>query len=155
MATLMIECPVCAEVLELTEEDRADLPVGEVIVCDSCHSEMEVTRNDGGEDFELELLGAMTTCPNCDEEFEVTPELLQAPRDQGLQGRGHVGISRLLAARQSAGVAPQERQMLGDGLSGGHRGTPPFLVTYGPLTRDPKKSSIPGNHKPIKGVRDL
>ncbi|GGB72531.1 MULTISPECIES: hypothetical protein [Deinococcus] len=78
MATLEIDCPICAEVLELTDQDRAELQVGDVIVCSSCHSEMEVTRNDGGEDFELELLGAMTTCPNCDEEFEVTAEMLQA-----------------------------------------------------------------------------
>ncbi|UBV43837.1 hypothetical protein LAJ19_06380 [Deinococcus taeanensis] len=78
MATLEIDCPVCAEVLELTDEDRAELLVGDVIVCASCHSEMEVTRNEGGEEFELELLGAMTTCPNCDEEFEVTAEMLAA-----------------------------------------------------------------------------
>ncbi|MBZ9749329.1 hypothetical protein GO986_05520 [Deinococcus sp. HMF7620] len=78
MATLEVDCPVCAEVLELTDADRAELAVGDVIVCAACHSEMEVTRNGGGEDFELELLGAMTTCPHCDEEFEVTTEMLAA-----------------------------------------------------------------------------
>ncbi|MEF2277619.1 hypothetical protein V3W47_04850 [Deinococcus sp. YIM 134068] len=78
MATLEIDCPVCAEVLELTDEDRAALVVGDVIVCDSCNAEMEVTRNTGGEDFELELLGVLTVCPNCGEEFDVTDDMLAA-----------------------------------------------------------------------------
>ena len=86
MATLEIECPVCAEVLELTDEDRAELMVGDVIVCDSCHSEMEVTVNGEGEDFDLELLGEMTTCPNCGEEFEVTEDMLAAAPVQVLDG---------------------------------------------------------------------
>ncbi|WP_216317579.1 zinc-ribbon domain-containing protein [Deinococcus aestuarii] len=87
MATLEIDCPVCAEVLELTDEDRADLAVGDVIVCDSCNAEMEVTRNAGGEDFELELLGILTVCPNCGEEFDVTDEMLAAaPTVQGADG---------------------------------------------------------------------
>lgn len=76
MTTLEIDCPVCDEILELLEEDRADLNIEDVIVCDSCNAEMIVTRNDGGEAFELELLGIMTTCPSCDEEFEVTDEML-------------------------------------------------------------------------------
>ena len=60
MATLEIDCPVCGEVLELSAEDRADLVVGDVIVCDSCNAEMEVTRNGTEEDFELDLLGVLT-----------------------------------------------------------------------------------------------
>ncbi|WP_167757908.1 hypothetical protein [Deinococcus fonticola] len=80
MATLEIDCPVCGEVLELSAEDRAELQVGDVIVCDSCNAEMEVTRNGTEEDFELDLLGVLTTCPNCGEEFEVTEEMLdEAP----------------------------------------------------------------------------
>ncbi|GAA5512147.1 hypothetical protein Dcar01_00861 [Deinococcus carri] len=78
MATLEIDCPVCAEVLELTDADRAELAVGDVIVCDSCNAEMEVTRNGPGEDFELELLGILTVCPNCGEEFDVTDDMLAA-----------------------------------------------------------------------------
>jgi len=76
MTTLEIDCPVCAEVLELSDADRAGLSVGDVIVCDSCSAEMEVTRNGPGEDFELELLGILTVCPACGEEFEVTEDLL-------------------------------------------------------------------------------
>ncbi|WP_309571644.1 hypothetical protein [Deinococcus sp.] len=87
MATLEVECPVCSEVLELTETDRAGLEVGDVIVCDSCNAEMEVTRNGGDEDFELELLGVLTTCPNCGEEFEVTEEMVAvAPSVQSSDG---------------------------------------------------------------------
>ena len=87
MATLEVECPVCAEVLELTEADRAELQPGDVIVCDSCNAEMEVTRNGGGEDFELELLGILTTCPSCGEEFEVTEDLVAtAPTIRGADG---------------------------------------------------------------------
>ncbi|CAM3169238.1 zinc finger motif protein [Deinococcus deserti] len=78
MPTLEIDCPVCAEVLELTDADRADLQVGDVIVCDSCNAEMEVTRNAPGDDFELELLGVLTLCPSCGEEFDVTDEMIDA-----------------------------------------------------------------------------
>ncbi|MBB5362603.1 hypothetical protein [Deinococcus humi] len=87
MAMLEIECPVCAEVLELSDEDRTELQPGDVIVCDSCNAEMEITRNGGGEDFELELLGILTTCPNCNEEFEVTEDVLAAaPTVQAADG---------------------------------------------------------------------
>lgn len=93
MATLEIDCPVCAEVLELTDEDRADLRPGDVIVCDSCHAEMEVTRNGGGEDFELELLGILTVCPACGEEFDVTEDLLAAsPTVSGPGGESSVSV---------------------------------------------------------------
>lgn len=93
MATLEIDCPVCAEVLELTDEDRAELHPGDVIVCDSCHAEMEVTRNGGGEDFELELLGILTVCPACGEEFDVTEELLAAaPTVSGPDGESSVSV---------------------------------------------------------------
>lgn len=76
MAVLEVECPICGEVLELTDADRADLKIGDAIVCDSCNAEMEVTRNEGDE-FDLELLGILTVCPNCGEEFDVTEEMVQ------------------------------------------------------------------------------
>lgn len=75
MTTLEIQCPVCAEWLEMDEQQRAEVEVGDVIVCESCNAEMEVTANQG-DDFELELLGVLTTCPGCGEEFEVTEDLL-------------------------------------------------------------------------------
>lgn len=86
MTTLEIDCPVCDEVLELLEEDRADLHVEDIIVCDSCNAEMIVTRNDGGEAFELELLDIMTSCPNCEEEFAVTDQMISsaAQDNQGI-----------------------------------------------------------------------
>jgi transcription elongation factor Elf1 len=77
MSILEVTCPVCDEVLELTDADRAELSVGDAVVCDNCNAEMEVTAN-SGEDFELELLGILTTCPNCGEEFDVTEEMTQA-----------------------------------------------------------------------------
>ena len=82
MSILEVTCPVCDEVLELTEADRAELQVGDAVVCDNCNAEMEVTAN-AGEDFELELLGILTTCPNCGEEFDVTEEMLD---DEGGNG---------------------------------------------------------------------
>ena len=86
MATLEIDCPVCGEVLELTDEDRAEVQVGDVLVCDSCNAEMEVTRN-SGEDFDLELLGILTVCPACSEEFEVTEDMLAtAPVIESVDG---------------------------------------------------------------------
>jgi len=75
MAVLEVECPICGEVLELTEADRAELQVGDVLVCDSCNAEMEVTKNEG-DDFDLELLGILTVCPNCSEEFDVTEDMV-------------------------------------------------------------------------------
>lgn len=78
MATLEIDCPICGEVLELSDADREELLVGDVIVCDSCNAEMEVTSNGTGDDFELELLGVLTTCPSCGEEFDVTEDMVAA-----------------------------------------------------------------------------
>ena len=75
MAVLEVECPICGEVLELTDEDRAGLQLGDVLICDSCNAEMEVTKNDA-RDFDLELLGILTTCPNCGEEFDVTEDMI-------------------------------------------------------------------------------
>ncbi|AZI41921.1 hypothetical protein EHF33_03455 [Deinococcus psychrotolerans] len=77
MAILEIDCPICGEVLELSDEDRTELEVGDAIVCENCNAEMEVTRN-AEQEFEVELLGILTTCPNCAEEFDVTEEMLAA-----------------------------------------------------------------------------
>ena len=77
MSILEVICPVCDEVLELSDADRAELDIGDLIVCENCHAEMEVTRN-AGDDFDLELMGILTTCPNCGEEFDVTEDMLEA-----------------------------------------------------------------------------
>jgi hypothetical protein len=45
-------------------------------------------------------------------------------RDQRLQGGGHIGIARLLAASQRTRVSAQKRQMLGNGLRCGHENPP-------------------------------
>ena len=86
MAILEIDCPVCGEVLELSDDDRAELDVGDAIVCENCNAEMEVIRN-SGQEFDVELLGILTTCPNCDQEFDVTEEMLaSAPTLSGENG---------------------------------------------------------------------
>ncbi|WP_420595827.1 hypothetical protein [Deinococcus sp.] len=77
MAILELDCPICGEVLELSDDDRAELQVGDAIVCENCNAEMEVLRN-SGQEFDVELLGILTTCPNCAEEFDVTEEMLAA-----------------------------------------------------------------------------
>lgn len=77
MPTLEVECPICGETLEVTDADRAELKVGDVLVCDNCNAEMEVTAN-AGDTFDLELMGILTTCPNCGEEFDVTEEMLES-----------------------------------------------------------------------------
>ncbi|WP_425146825.1 hypothetical protein [Deinococcus sp.] len=88
MSILEVICPVCDEVLELSDADRAELEIGDLIVCENCHAEMEVTRNDGDE-FDLELMGILTTCPNCGEEFDVTEEML-GEGDSSAQGHAVV-----------------------------------------------------------------
>lgn len=71
--SLYITCPVCGEELEITPEDLKTLHVGDVIVCDSCGAELEIVSLDPPE---FELLGLLTTCPNCGEEVELTDEMI-------------------------------------------------------------------------------
>lgn len=80
MATLEIECPTCGERLELSEQERREFEVGDLLVCSSCETEMEITVNGPGEEFELALVdySQFVQCPSCGEEFEVSPELLAA-----------------------------------------------------------------------------
>lgn len=76
-ATLEIECPVCGETLALSADDRTGLEVGDAIACESCQAEMEITQNDGP-DFELELLGILSLCSACGQEFDITEEMLSS-----------------------------------------------------------------------------
>lgn len=100
MPVLEIDCPICGEVLELTDEDRAELPVGEVIVCNSCNAELEVVVNTG-KDFDVELLGILTTCPACRQEFDVTEDMLAtAPTLESDEGM----VSVLICPHCRAGV---------------------------------------------------
>ncbi len=101
MTILEIDCPVCGEVLELTGEDRAELEVGDAIVCENCNAEMEVVRNEG-QDFEVELLGILTLCPNCHQEFDVTEEMLAAAPT--VQGEGGEETSLVRCPHCQAGV---------------------------------------------------
>ena len=71
--SLFITCPVCGEELEVTPDDLSTLSIGDVIVCDSCGAELEIVSLDPPE---FELLGLLTTCPNCGEEVELTEEML-------------------------------------------------------------------------------
>lgn len=101
MAILEIDCPICGEVLELSDEDRAELQVGDAIICENCNAEMEVTRN-AEQEFEVELLGILTTCPNCAEEFDVTEEMLAAAPT--LQNEGGEEVSLVRCPHCQAGV---------------------------------------------------
>ena len=88
MATLEIECPECGELLELDENEVAEFEVGDVLVCGSCETEMEVTVNDG-EDFELAVVdyGQFVECPSCGEDFEVSQQQLDtAPTIESADG---------------------------------------------------------------------
>jgi lysine biosynthesis protein LysW len=69
---LVLECPVCAEELELTQEDLATLEVGNILVCESCEAEIEVTSVDPPE---FELLGPFVECPSCGQEIELDDDV--------------------------------------------------------------------------------
>lgn len=71
--SLFITCPVCGEELEITPDDLSTLHVGDVIVCDSCGAELEIVSLNPPE---FDLLGLLTTCPNCGEEVELTDEMI-------------------------------------------------------------------------------
>ncbi|HWG85498.1 MAG TPA: hypothetical protein VNT60_08470 [Deinococcales bacterium] len=69
---LILECPVCAEELEVTDDDLNELEVGDAIVCESCGAEIGVTSVDP---LEFELLGLLTDCPNCGAEVELSEDV--------------------------------------------------------------------------------
>jgi lysine biosynthesis protein LysW len=72
--TLIVTCPECSEDLEISQRDWLEFRVGDVLVCDSCGSELEVTSI---EPPEFEALGAQTICPKCDTEFDLSDEDLE------------------------------------------------------------------------------
>ena len=74
---LYITCPVCAEELEVPQSEWQTFQVGDVLVCESCGAELEVASLDPPE---FELLGLLTTCPNCGEEVELSEEELEDGR---------------------------------------------------------------------------
>ena len=80
MATLEIECPTCGELLELSEQERHEFEVGDLLVCSSCETEMEITVNGPGDEFELSLVdySQFVQCPSCGEDFEVSQDMLGA-----------------------------------------------------------------------------
>lgn len=87
MAILEIECPECGELLELDETEVAEFEAGDVLVCGSCETEMEVVK--AGRDFELAVVdyGQFVECPNCGEDFEVTQAQLDtAPSIESADG---------------------------------------------------------------------
>lgn len=75
MRVLVVHCPVCGEELHFSEADLQELPVGDIIGCGACHTEMEITQNDG-ELFDLAVLEPHTLCPQCGEEVLLSDEIL-------------------------------------------------------------------------------
>ncbi|SEJ22050.1 hypothetical protein SAMN04488058_10522 [Deinococcus reticulitermitis] len=89
MATLEIECPTCGELLELSAEERREFEVGDLLVCSSCETEMEITVNGPGDEFELALVdySQFVQCPSCGEDFEVSQDMLDsAPVIESVDG---------------------------------------------------------------------
>ena len=85
--TLIVTCPVCDEELELELEDTEQLELGDVLVCENCEAELEVT---GTDPFEFELLAPMIDCPNCGAEVELTDEMIEAQGDVTCPNCGQV-----------------------------------------------------------------
>lgn len=73
--TLTLECPICAEDLSFTESDLEELYTGDILVCNACHTELEVIES--GEDLQLAPLAAWTVCPQCSEEIELDDAQLE------------------------------------------------------------------------------
>lgn len=76
MNTLIVICPECSEDLEIPESDWLEFAQGDVLVCDSCDTELLVTSLSPPE---FEVLGDTTICPKCDTEFGLS----EADLEQG------------------------------------------------------------------------
>jgi lysine biosynthesis protein LysW len=62
MNTLIVTCPDCFEELEISATDWAEFQLGDILGCNSCGAELEVTSL---EPPEFEPLGYSTECPKC------------------------------------------------------------------------------------------
>ena len=77
MKTLIVTCPECSEDLEIPQSDWLEFSEGDVLVCDSCDTELLVTSL---EPPEFEVLGDLSICPKCDAEFDLTETDLEHHR---------------------------------------------------------------------------
>lgn len=77
MNTLIVTCPECSEDLEIPQSDWLEFSEGDVLVCDSCNTELLVTSL---EPPEFEVLGDLSICPKCETEFDLTDADLEQGR---------------------------------------------------------------------------
>ncbi len=72
--SLFVNCPVCAEELEIPSEAWDEFEEGDILVCESCGAELQIASLDPPE---FDLLGLLTECPSCGAEIELTDEQLE------------------------------------------------------------------------------
>jgi uncharacterized protein YbaR (Trm112 family) len=75
MQSLIVTCPDCAEELEILHSDWLEFAVGDVLGCNACGAELEVTSL---EPPEFEPLVYSTECPKCGNFFALSELDLEA-----------------------------------------------------------------------------